>query len=299
VGVKEQLKKIKDNWFLIALFLVVFFVFFASDTFKSGVNLASYSDDYGVEEYASPSALPSIASESFAPSPIRGGGFAPEIEDRKITKTASLTTEVETGKFDEAAAKVKDIVKDSKALLLNEDIDKRGTESTSFYFVGRYTIKVETKKYEKVISQLKEIGEIENFNENTRDITERSQNLQIEVKTEKARLERYNSLFEEAEFMEDKIDLTNLIFNQESRIEYLEESLVELSRKVEYSTISLRITEKQSDFSDFVFVSFSELLIGFLGSFNTLISFVFLITPWVVALLIVRYVWKRFSKKKK
>lgn len=292
MGIKEQFLKIKDNWLILLLVLVLLFIVptgnLVSTITAGGAKYATLG--MGVAESAA------VYRESgFYPSP--SADFAPDVEERQITKTTSLSTEVERGTFKDSETKLKNIITSSDSYLLNENVNKYGTDRKSYYY-GSYQIKVDSAKYDSVISQLKGIGEIESFNENARDITARYTNTQTELKLAKQKLARYKAMYAEAEEMKDKIDLNDRIFNQERTIKYLEDTIKNIDQKVDYSTIYFTMNEKKSEYIDVVFVKFSELIQRLVGSFNSLIKWIFVLLPWAVAALIIGFIWKRFKKKK-
>jgi hypothetical protein len=303
MGIKEQFAKIKENWLIIVLvFVLLVFMSGGSNllyNISNTVGSGSYYAAKGMGVMSESLAYDSASYDegrSYYPTPA-SSDFAPEVEERKITKTTSLSTEVERGTFKQEESRLRDIIKSSDSFLLNENANKYGTDKKSYYY-GNYQIKVDTEKYDAVISQLKEIGEVQSFNENSRDITGSYTNTEIELQTEKDRLARYNSMYAEAKEIKDKIDLNDRIFTQERTIKYLEDSLERMDQKVEYSTIYFTMTEKQSDYVNVVFVKFSELIQSLVNSCNSLLKFIFVIAPWAAALLIIRIVWKLFKKKK-
>ena len=79
----------------------------------------------------------------------------PEVTERKITKAASIETEVQTGKFKETESKVKADVSSLDAFVLNEDVQLHKSEDAAYY-TGSYTIKVEHGKYDSLVARLKE-----------------------------------------------------------------------------------------------------------------------------------------------
>ena len=179
--IKEQFQKMKENW-LIALLLLIVFLLFTSlpaietlqqNVFQAGFSQRSY-------EIAAADSKMGIGM----PSPMYSDGFAPETAERKITKTASLSTEVKRGTFKDAESKLKGIVTASGAFLLNENAQKYDQGRRSYYS-GSYSIKVEEGKYNAVVMQLKQIGEVTWFSENTDDITAQFVSLEAELQAEK------------------------------------------------------------------------------------------------------------------
>ena len=240
----------------------------------------------------------SLASDSLA---YRGGfippfeqGFAPDVKERIIIKSASMSNEVERGSFKEAESKLMDIVKSSDSFILNQNVNRYGTDK-NLYFSGDYQIKVQSSKYNNVISQLKSIGEVKSFSENEADITGSNTNLKIQLDAEKERLLRFKAMLDEANNINDKIQLTNLIFDQERTVKYLEDSLSNINQDVQYSTIQMTITEKQSEYKDILFIKTSEIVKSFVNSLNNLIRIIFVLIPWIAIIGLIYFIFKRYN----
>ena len=296
---KNQLNKLKENWLIILLVVLVlivlsgglFSIISSSGTVfnKQSALAGGYAASSLYRGY--PSGGGSGSYDQYMPPTPVSGDFAPNVKERKIVKAADIASEAERGAFKEAESKVKNIVASSGAYLLNQNVNKYGEDKKSYY-VGYYQIKVDTTKYESVVAQLKDIGKVTSFRESQDDITGQYTNINIELESEKSKLARYNQLFDETKDIEQKIQLTDRIFQQERTIKYLEDSLVNIDTQVGYSTISLTINEKRSEYVDIIFVKFSELVRGLVGSLNNLLKFIFVILPWAVAFFIVRFAYK-------
>ena len=113
----------------------------------------------------------------------------------------------------EVEQQLKDIVSSSDGFILNENVRNHGSAKKSYY-QGTYSIKVASDKYDAVVSQLKGIGEVQSFTENAKDITGSYTNLEIEINTEKSRLQRYEQLYNQLSKAESKKDLIDDIFEQ-------------------------------------------------------------------------------------
>ena len=150
---KDQLTKLKDNWLIVLILVVVLGFFFFSGgsssipNISSGEFLESASESFMARDEGMASSQKMAYAPSIAPYP--SGNFAPEVTERKITKSSSLTTEVERGEFEASEKKLKDIVKASDAYLLNENVHKYESGRREYY-QGAYTLKVDTKKYDSV-----------------------------------------------------------------------------------------------------------------------------------------------------
>lgn len=291
MAIQEQIAKIKDNWLLLVILLVIIGFFMFGGSFSS---MTGSINEMARADFAMTESVAYSKAGGYMPAPEQD--FAPDVEERKITKTTSMSTEVERGTFESAESRLKSIVKSSDSFILNENVNRKGQGRKS-YLTGYYSIKVETDKYDSVISQLKDIGEVQSFNENARDITGSYTDTKLEIEVEKERLERYWQMYEEAEIIEDKINLNDRIFNQERKIKYLEDSLRNMDRRVEYSTVSVSIQEKRSNYANVAFVKLSALIKSFVSSLNSLLSLLFVLVPYAVALGIIVFVVKRFRRR--
>lgn len=291
MSLKQQWNMLKENWLIIVGVLVLLFLFNTggdivqplTSSFTSFALRSGGADMIADMQYA---------EKAYFPSPIYDEGFAPEVEDRKITKTAALTMEVGRGTFQTAEQQLKDIVKTSNSFILNENVNAYGTDRKK-YFEGDFTIKVETTKYDAVLAQFKGIGEVQSFTENSDDITGTYINQEINLQVEKERLERYRQLYEEAQSVEDKLNLNDRIFNQERTIKYMEDAINTMDQRIVYSTLSVTLREKQSEYADVIWVKFSELVQTLVNSFNTLFSLLFGLVPWMILAAVGLFVWKR------
>lgn len=285
MSIREQFDTIKENWLMIILILVAIIFLSGDGVIKNGLNAMTntgQSIDGGYE----------IADSNIMRYPGISDDFAPEIEDRKIVKSSSLSNEIERGKFDEADVQLKNIISSSGAYLLSERVNVNG-EGWRAYYSGHYGLKIETNKYNDVLSQLKEIGEVQDFNENADDVTGRYDDLEIELSVEKERLARYIEMYSKAQEISDKIDLNDRIFDQERRIKYLEDSLDNIDKRIDYSSISFSMTEERSEYVNVALVKISSLIKTFVGNFNALLNLIFGIIPWAIVVFIGWLLWKR------
>ena len=291
--IKSQLSKIKDNWLLIVIVLAVLaFLNFGN---LGSLGVSSLAGGIGFEKRAAQDASYS-GSYGIIPQPSYGD-FAPDVTDRKITKSSSINIETETGIFKDAESKLKSIVKSTNSYLLNENVNKYDS-GWKTYYSGTYQIKVDSRKYNDIIAQLKGIGEVKSFSENTDDITASYKNLEIELAAERQRLLRYQEMYKEATLTADKLQISDRIFDQERTIKYLEDSMKNIDKQVDYSTIYATLNEKQSEYASIIFVKFSELVRSLVASINSLLTLIFAVIPYAVSAAILWFVVRFFRKRK-
>ncbi len=294
----KQWQVIKQNW-LISLVVVLLLISVWSNSFGGYYGGADYgATKYFEEGLVGVSRDSAVSREGIASSYYPStGDIAPETEDRSIVKTASLRSETERGKFEETENSLKSIVKAAEGFILYENVYVSGEEEREQAKHGRYDVRIPISSYDNVIMQLKQLGKTQYFTESSDDITAYRVNLEDELNSEKARLERYKQLLSEAATTEEKLQLVDRIFNQERTINYLEESLKNVGERVSYSRISVSLDEKESGYASVLFVKFSELVSALVSNLNSVLLFLFGALPWAIAIgiiwLFVRWVRKR------
>ena len=294
MGIKKQFAKIKENWLIIFLGIVLFLFMSGGSGFLNNIMISGIDKSWSLGG-SEMMGLSDSMERGYYPG-LANSDFAPEVEERKLIKTTRLSTEIKRGLFNEAEIELKNIITLSDSYLLNEQVNKYGSERKSYY-QGSYQLKVDTKKYDSVISQLKEIGTVKSFSETTNDVTGRYTNLAIEIEVEKQRLLRYEEIYSGAVSVSDKVELSDRIFNQERTIKYLEDSLKNIDQRVDYSSIYFTMNEERSEYYEVILVKLSTLIKSLVGSFNTLIQLVFVLIPWAIALFFIGLGWKHFKKK--
>jgi hypothetical protein len=285
MGIKGQLVMMKENWLMVVLVVLVFLS--GGNSIVSDVIWSASSFDKGYENV--------VNSEMGYYPDVGGSDFAPEVEERKIVKSSNLFTEIERGDFSKTEEQLKNIITSPETFLLDERVNKNGEGWESYYF-GYYQLKIDVEKYDSVVAQLKEIGELQSFSENMNDVTGSYDSLEIEIDVEEERLLRYLEMYRDADIVSDQIDLNDRIFNQERKIKYLKDSLENIDDRIDYSSVSFSMSEERSEWTNIAFVKLSSLVRSFVDSFNTLLSFIFGIIPWILGLLVVSYFWKHFRK---
>jgi hypothetical protein len=293
---KKQWSTLKDNWLLVGLVLIVLCA--ALFMRPVGVFTAnSFAGDMAQDGYyPSPSAV-SMERGSLPYMPY-DESFAPEVTERQQTKSASLTSEIDRGEFTTAQNRIQSILTANNAIILSENSNKHG-KGVGAYEQGWYQVKIPVNTFDNTVAQLRAVGEVQSYNENVQDITEQFESVDTRIETEKARLARFQELFDSATRVEDRIQLADRIFELERTIKYLEESKSTLGERVSYSTLSISITEKQSGYANIAVVTFAQLTHTLVDSFNTLVQLAIMLLPWALVALLVVFVWKRVRAGKR
>lgn len=296
MDIKSQFKIVKEYWLISLIILVLVFIVSSinfnipNTTLRNSIS----SMDSNEEMMMSGKQI-----SSFTPQPWDDSSFNPEIEDRILTQTTYLSSEVRRGRFEETDEELKNIVNQTNSFLLNESVVKYDNDSRQYYS-GSYSIRVETSKYNVVIADLKKLGEVREFNKSIDDITDGYTKLTIELGAEKDRLSRYEALYRESRDVEDKLALSDRIYNQERIIKYYEDRLNGFDEKVEYSNIQLQLNEKHSNYTGIKFVNFGTLINNLVSGINNLLVALFFLVPYGLLVLLGYYGfiwWKRKYKR--
>lgn len=286
MALKNQFQKLKDNWLIIVV--VVLLILMINNNSIVPTNLTS-KIGYTEEDYAVGSSA-GRAVDSYYPS--FNDDFAPGVDDRKITKNVYESIKIKRGMFEDKLSLLKIKVSEYDAIILNENIYSNG-EGFSKRDFANYNIKVKESDYKEFVAEIESLGDIESYSENAQDITGNYLDIQEQLVLENQRLDRYKALLSESKSIEEKISLTDRIFEQEKTIKYLEESLNNQDLRIDYVTINLNLNEEQSNFAGSLLVSLRDLIRTFVGSLNNLVTLLIYLVPWLVLIWIIRYFWKK------
>jgi len=282
MNLSNQFQKLKDHW-LVILVIVILILTLNNNSFIPNIsNKLAYGgyDDLGYVESSVAGGVPSF-----------DGGFAPGVEERKITKSIHESIVVKRNNFEASLSQLDNKISEYKAITLNENVYENNNRKTA-----SYNIKVPEISYQLFISELESFGNIESYTENVNDITGDYLNVQDQIILENQRLDRYKSLMSESKSTEEKISLTDRIFDQERTIKYLEESLKNQNLRIEYVTISLTIQQEESPYTEDLFITLKDIITTFISSLNNVIALLVYVIPWLILIWIVRIFWNKYSR---
>ena len=89
-------------------------------------------------------------------------------------------------------------------------------------------------------------------------------------------------MYAEINNTEDKIDMIDRLFNQERTIGYIEKSLKEAGKTLDYYTVYFYLSEKEPSFFNVEFVGASELAANIVNSTSSLLELVSSLLPFLV-----------------
>lgn len=289
---KDQLEKIKDNWLLIALFVlgVLMMFFLISGTGFRGAATQSMGASKSLSyDGVSNGGYGGVYSEGYYPE--QSTSLAPNILERIIIKTASMNVQVKD--FPKAETDLKSYIKSNDAIVTSENVNT----DYGKYKTGYYTINVPTGKYDALTGQLKGIGEVQSFNENANDITGSYVNLQDIISAEKSRLGSYEELYNSTSNIDEKIKLLDSIYSQKNNIKSLEYRLANEGEQVDYSQIHFTLQQKRPAQADVIFATFADLWSSFKASLNVMLYLIAYVLPFALLWLLIWGITRLFRKK--
>ncbi|MGV8086736.1 MAG: DUF4349 domain-containing protein [Candidatus Woesearchaeota archaeon] len=287
----EEKSFLQKYWWIFLVVLIIVVIFGLGFFGLMGFGMTSSSKAFGNSYYDENSYSEASYARDISQylSVVSNDDFAPEIRDRQLIKTSNIVVETKRGQFFETQTGVNNIIKSSGAIVLSENFQTLGTGNQK-YNVNSYQIKIETSKYDSVAAQLRDIGGVVSFSESATDITGAISDINVEIASEKERLKRYEQLVSTTASLNDKILLTDRIFEQDRRIKYLEDRLQNSKQDVAYSTITLRLQEQPPALYGVALVGIGKLFKTMVGSLNALLYFVSAVLPWILAIGIIFFI---------
>lgn len=165
-----------------------------------------------------------------------------DLSARKLIRRADLS--VETEEFDDLIATVEE-----KVAALGGYMESFNTSNNSRYYDGqsnRYatmTIRIPEDNYDQFISNVAEVSNVLNRSETVQDITLQYVDMESHKKVLQTEQERLIALLEQADNIEDIIVIENRLSEVRYQIESMESQLRTYDNLIDYSTITLNISE--------------------------------------------------------
>jgi len=183
-----------------------------------------------------------------------GGSVADVIQS--ASKTYNLDTEkiiytayadIETLEFDETVQAVYDMMERFGAYIENSSVS--GTDYATKYYGGKshrnanFTVRVPVQHYSEMSVSLTEIGNVTNYSSESRNITAQFTDTESRLKAYRTEYDRLLEMMENANTVEEMIQVEARLSEVEYNIESLTGTLRVWQDKVDYSTININIRE--------------------------------------------------------
>lgn len=292
------MKNLRKHFLKLFTLILVISLLSACSSSKNDISPSSDGGNIG-NEIAQEDMDSSGAKEEF--------GIIPEGE--KVIKNYYIS--LETLDYEKMKVDLDSLIKKHNSFIENSNVGFRGYEYSKNYRYADFTIRIPKEKLEAFKIDLEKIGNLTNESTDSQDVTKFYRDTESRLTLVKSKEKRLLELLEKAVKIEDIIaiesELTDTIYEKEM----LERDLKSIDEKIEYTTLSLSVSEVRN-FSN-VDKGNSSLMIRLKNAFkdslfafrlaieNFIIWFVYAI-PYilllgVLALLLVVFLRKRTNRK--
>lgn len=231
--------------------LLVVLAVFMSLSLLAGCAASNMQDSVGKDYYGEGAVAEAPAAEE-APAPVEDGGAGSSFNfdnsimqpgvNRKIIYEGVI--EARTKRFEEDMDTILTKLKEYGGYQQNASTS--GTKPEKWQDRGRsatLVLRVPSEHFDDFMNVLKGLGETVSKSVNGRDVSEDYFDTQSRLKTLRIQKERLEALLEKAATLEDVIEIENAIENTTSRIEDLEIHLRGYDSLIEYSIVTVYLTE--------------------------------------------------------
>lgn len=203
----------------------------------------SYMADSGVSPDMEMGVVSPVSGSSDASSLTSSNPIQPISTTRKLIRTVDLN--VETTDFDQLIADVSQNVTDVGGYIEQSDISGSSISGRDSRRYAHFTARVPADKLDNFITQVGQQGNITNKSEYTQDVTLQYSDIESRKKSLTIEQERLWALLEKADTLEAVIALEERLSEIRYQLESFESQLRTYDNQVDYSTVSIYISEVQ------------------------------------------------------
>ena len=269
------------------------------DSYESADTAANSSmDSVGAEEASSEGA----AVEGEAPEQPAAFEQQPEYDlGRKIVYTSNIN--IETKKFDDDVAAIKELVKSNGGYYENSSVT--GTAEYGGRYAN-YVTRVPAANYQAFMDSVGQIGSVTSSNEYVDDITSDYVDVQARLRTLNTKLQRLEELEKNATTVEDLLAVEDRINNVVYEIESYTAKLKLYDDKIDFCTVTIELDEvvtysevkKDTAWNRFT-EAFGDSISGFVSFLESLVIAIIYLFPYLIVIGIITLIVLKVTKKKR
>ena len=198
-----------------------------------------YSDD--VYDYEAPEAYEESTAAGSAASEAPSDSEIMSNSNRKLIKTVNITAE--TREFDKLIANVTDRISSLGGYAQSMDISGNSFNSSNERRSAFIVARIPANKLDFFVKGIEDESNITSKNESAEDVTLQYADVEAHKESLKIEQQRLNELLEQADTLENIIELENRLTEVRYEIESYESRLRTMNNQVEYSTVNLNVYE--------------------------------------------------------
>jgi len=273
------IRGLKKNW--LNLIVILLLVVLVVGSFGLG-NIGGRS--YQSKSLGSNYMYDGIGSQSM--DRYESGGFAPEVEVRKITKNANI--DFESDHYDSSKAKIMKVSKDFSTIILlnNERKNRKDYRSLNL------NVKVDALKLDDYLKELKKSAEVEDFNVYSSDVTGSYVDYTERINRYNIQLEKYVAMLNDDISVEDEIKIQQRIDQIEDNLFWLNKNFGKLEDKIIYSDVRISLSEEMSILDEVDFIDFENGFKGFVESLGASLWFIVYVLGFILPFALVYGIYR-------
>lgn len=200
--------------------------------------------------------------------------FAVERYADHYVDTADLNLNVK--KIVESDASLRTIVEQYNAHITYESVSETSSH---------YTIEVIDSNRESMVNEIKNIGEVTSYSDSAYYAGDTIEDYTKLLNAELTRYNRYLELYNEANTVEDKLLITDKMFESEQTIAYYQTYLNNTEKSVSYTTLSVSLQEDRWIDN---FVTLQLMRDQIINSMNFIVTSIMWLLPWFLIIGIIQ-----------
>ena len=267
-------------------------------------------EPYQSREAGKATALRSEPAPGMVPSAIEADSFAmdaqpaaapePEQAQAKIIRTVSLR--IATPNFDEDLEKLNLLLKEKGGYVEYSDIS--ADAGTRRY--ATFTLRVPKAQLDAYLAGAQGVGRTLSFSESQEDVSEQYLDTDTRLATQKAKMERLQALISKALLVDDILRIEREIADTQYQIDRLTGSLRGMDSKVDYSTVSLHLSEQRAAQESPTYTLGQRIVNAMTDAWSAVQEFLeealiglVVIAPYIVVLAVIVFIVVRVIKRRR
>lgn len=170
-------------------------------------------------------------------------------DSTKVIKNSNIT--MQTDNYDNSLNNIKGLIQSTDSMIVKMQ-ESQGSNYYSSYLnesklrTAEIIVKVEKNKFEAFNNEVKKHANVISYNEETQDISSSYSDVEAKIESYKLQERQLNGLLTKATVAKDLLEISNQIQKVIQEREYLQRQKNSYDNQIEYSTVSINLTEVKS-----------------------------------------------------